>query len=181
MSELLNTPIHPLIVHFPIVLLLMSIVFGVAALWPPLRRLRWAELLSLAGGVAAALLAEETGEESLEGMQAFLLRSPEAQAIAQRHATLAEAVVVVFGLLLAMRLAIGVWQVWQFLREPSPEASGREGLLEAIISRAERVPRAAVVVYFAGAAVGAILLILAGHYGGQLVYVYGIGVALAGR
>ncbi len=177
MLDLLNTPVHPLIVHFPIVLLLIAALFAFATLWEPLRKLRPIEFFALAGGVATAWLATETGEESAESFQALISRSPEARLLFERHSTLAEAVVVVFGLLLLMRLVIGGWQLWQHYRElPSWRTDRRRFLAEAL-TYMQRLPKAAEGVYLVGAVVGVILLVLVGHYGGQLVYVHGVGVA----
>src|SRR5690242_15281687 len=53
---------HPLIVHAPLVLIPVAILFELLHSFAPKAGLRIAAVLLLAGGVAGAVLATETGE-----------------------------------------------------------------------------------------------------------------------
>ena len=95
--------LHPLIVHFPIALLLVAplfIVIGVA-----LRRSRlflWAALLLMAIGTTATFLAVATGEAA--GKLAD--RTPQVNAVLERHEDLAETTRLVFTALTVIFAAI---------------------------------------------------------------------------
>ena len=56
--------LHPLIVHAPLVLIPVAIVFQLLHLLVPRAGLRIAAILLLAGGVGGAILATETGESA---------------------------------------------------------------------------------------------------------------------
>ncbi len=50
--------LHPLVIHFPVVLILISVAFQAIAVWNPnWTQIRWATLLLMAGGFFSSLLA----------------------------------------------------------------------------------------------------------------------------
>lgn len=49
--------LHPLIIHFPVVLLLLSVPFQLILVWKDWEQIRWATLLIMAGGFLSALAA----------------------------------------------------------------------------------------------------------------------------
>ena len=54
-------PIHPMVVHFPIALLIVSVIFDLLALQRPSKSFREASLYALIGGLLGAILAIVTG------------------------------------------------------------------------------------------------------------------------
>jgi len=146
----LPDPLHPAVVHFPIVLLLLGAPLAVAAVFVP----RFARLtaLVLALGAAGAVVAVQTGEREKrdeiavpEGEGRVVLRDHENHGESARNAALA-----------AAALAIS-----------------------AAASRAFSLRRTAVL-FAAAAALAALLaawqVAAAGHTGGRLVYLYGVGL-----
>jgi uncharacterized membrane protein len=147
----LPNPLHPALVHFPIVLLLL----GAAVAVPAALFARWklpllaAILLSL--GTVGTIVARQTGEEEGERIG----ETPASEQILDQHEKWAERTQVVA--IVAAVLAIGVL----FTSRWSMVASGL-GAATAL---------AALVATWCVAETG--------HYGGQLVYRHGAGVNLA--
>lgn len=137
-------PIHPMVVHFPIALLLASLLFDLLALRWREEECRATSLSLLALGVLAAVVALLTGhlaEEAVEHSGTI----PK-QAI-ETHEELAFAAFWVFAGLLGVKML----SYWGWMRER------------------------ALLVLFIGVG-GAVLLLVASYYGGDLVYRYGAGV-----
>ncbi len=137
-------PIHPMVVHFPIALLLASLLFDLAALRWRGEEFRSTSLSLLALGVLAALAALLTGHVAEDAVE-HSGKIPK-QAI-ETHEELAFAVFWVFAGLLGVRML----SYWGWMRERS------------------------LLVLFLGVG-GSVLLLVASHYGGELVYRYGAGV-----
>lgn len=137
--------LHPLVVHFPIALLLSSVALYWAGLrWQErgLDRAAWyTHLLGLVG-TAVTLI---TG---LIAAQSVPTNSP-ALATVTTHKFLGLATFAVFGL-----LAVCAW------RHRETGYNQRERTLHTIVQL-----------------IGVALVIATGHFGGQLVYTYGVGVA----
>lgn len=143
-------PLHPAVVHFPIVLLLLGAPLAVLAAFVP----RFARLsaLVLALGAAGALVAVQTGEREKhdeiavpEGEGKTVLRAHEDHGESARNAALAAAALAIAG----------------------------------AVSRRFSLRRTAVL-FTAAAALAALLAAwqvgAAGHTGGALVYLYGVGL-----
>ncbi len=97
---MLDHPLHPMIVHFPIALLLTSVLFDAASHIFKRESLRdgalWLLVLGLIGGIAAAVaggLAEETAEKA--GI---------AESLIETHESLAFVTLGIFGVLLLWRV-----------------------------------------------------------------------------
>lgn len=151
--------IHPLVVHFPVALLLVAPVFLVIAIALPAARARHylaGALLLMVLGTAAASIAVESGEAA--GVLAE--RTPEISAALERHQHLAVTTRNVFlGLTLAFAAAVLV----AGLRKPSRVWTSV-------------VPAVFVVAY----AFAAVLLANTAHQGGTLVHRYGVHAIVAG-
>lgn len=89
--------LHPLIVHFPIALLLIAPLFMVVALILPVRGrgFGYAALVLMVIGTAAAYVAKETGEAAAR----LVDRTDAVSAALERHEHLAEAVIASFSVL----------------------------------------------------------------------------------
>ena len=140
----MDTPLHPMLVHFPIALLFASVLFDFVATWLKRETLGegalWLLVLGLLGGMAAAITgdwAEEVAEQA--GITESLIDT---------HETLALATLGIFGVLLLWRL-----------------------LLRNQLTTKTAIP------YFLVAAIGLGTLSATGHFGGDLVYEHGAGVA----
>ena len=77
---MLPDPLHPAVVHFPIVLVILLPIFALGALWAIRRgasaRLAWAMPLAVAAALAAsAWFAVETGEGQEERVESVLSES----------------------------------------------------------------------------------------------------------
>jgi len=137
-------PIHPMVVHFPIALLLTSWLFDLLALRWRGGQFRETSLSLLVLGVLAAAVALFTGHGAEEAVEQGG-KIPK-QAI-ETHEALAFASFWIFAGLLGLR---GI-SYWGLMRE-------RPGLVLGL-----------------GVA-GSLLLLVAGYFGGDLVYRYGAGV-----
>lgn len=96
----MDIALHPMMVHFPIALLITSVVFDVAWIMVKRESLRegalWLLALGLLGGLAA-LGSGELAEEAAE-------KAGLAESLIERHEVLAKITLGIFGLLLAWRL-----------------------------------------------------------------------------
>jgi uncharacterized membrane protein len=148
---MLPNPLHPALVHFPIVLILVGAMAAVAAAF--LRRwhlpLMAAILLSL--GALGALAAVQTGEE--EGGLVDL-SSESTEAILDEHEDWAET---------TRSLAI---------------VAAVLAVASACLVRLPRTARAVGAATAIAALAAAYAVAQTGHYGGQLVYGHGVGVNL---
>ncbi len=169
--------LHPLIVHAPLVLIPVAILFELLHLFMPKAGLRIAAILLLAGGVAGAVLATETGEiaeQRAEQVAADQIPAdglvPQAVAdgkLLETHARLGELTRNLYGALLLVEgglLLISLPGLARFRRNWSLPAG------------AERLIRGA---WMSIAVVGLALVVLTGHYGGLLVYDHAVGTARA--
>lgn len=148
---MLPNPLHPAVVHFPIVLILIGAMVAVAAAFAPRWRLPLITAILLGLGALGAIVAAQTGEE--EGELANL-NSEASETILDQHEDWAET---------TRTLAIVA------------------ALLAAVSVSLFRFPRTARILSAATALValaasGAVAL--TGHYGGQLVYRHGVGINL---
>ena len=156
---------HPLVVHFPIALLLVAPVFVVmAAAW---RRyelpLGVAALTLMALGALGAFVAVATGEAG-EGAA----NTAAAKAVLERHEELAEIVQATFGAL------TGVFALMVF----APRALRRWRRLPAGLSLPGAVRAAAYFVFLVAYAIGCLILANAAHEGGRLVHELGVRAAI---
>ena len=102
-------PIHPIVVHFPIALLCVSVAFDALASRWPTGGLRETGLYTLLAGVVSAALAVATG--GMEEDMAERAGAPES--VLELHESLGTVTLVLFVALLGLRLAMQ----WGWLKE----------------------------------------------------------------
>lgn len=138
--------LHPMVVHFPIALLIVVVLFDVVALfWPKAELARASLFLSAIAAVGAvgAYFSGEAAEEPVEHL-------PGIETLLERHEDLGKLLVIGAIAVLVVKLVF-FWRRWH----------------ETVAGRA--------VLAFLGAAM-AMLVAATGYVGGQLVYEYGAGV-----
>lgn len=168
--------LHPLIVHAPLVLLPIAIVFELLSLAFPKSGLRIAAILLLLGGVGGAILATATGEAAehrseriSENVEDIRVPDSVAQAIAdgqllETHAQLGEMTRNLYALLLLIEAGLF------FATSPALARFRGNFTLSASVERLARG------VWLIVGVAGIALVVLTGHYGGTMVYDYGIGI-----
>ncbi|MEI7554942.1 DUF2231 domain-containing protein [Candidatus Chlorohelix sp.] len=171
-----GAPLHPLLVHFPIALLIAGVVAGFVASFPKLGWLRVVELVLMAVGGIAALVARQTGEDNAERFMSAIRSSGASTDIYQTHKLFANLTIVAFGLLIMFRLAIWGWFLWRDRQKLSELRNTPLVFLSAIFARTQNVPVLLLIVYLLGALVAVGFLSATGYYGGELVFTYGIGI-----
>lgn len=146
--------LHPLIIHFPIALLMVAPLFMITGLlckdcgkW-----IHVAALSLMVIGTLSTFVAVSTGEAAAE----LAIRIPQVEAVLEQHEEMAETTRVVFAILTSIYAVLVI--VPLILREPIP----MKVLLPA---------HGAFVLLFAGSLV---LLINTAHQGGLLVHEYGV-------
>jgi uncharacterized membrane protein len=150
--------LHPLVIHFPVALLMVTPIFILIGALSRRngRTFLYAGWLLMLLGTAGAFLAAETGEAAAQLVE----RSPQVNAVLERHESLAEATRITFSVLSVVFGAILL----------GPRLVKRE------MGRAVSVllPLAFLVFYGTG------LLVLANtaHNGGRLVHQLGVAAAL---
>ncbi len=147
--------LHPLIVHFPIALLLVAPLFIVIGAL--LRREKgqmylFSALILMAVGTSAVFVALETGEAAAKLAE----RTPEINAVLEHHEQLAETTRVVFSALTVIFAAILLLP--RLLRRGSGWLVGRA------------LPLIFLLLYGAGM----LLLVNTAHNGGRLVHEFGV-------
>lgn len=152
--------LHPLIIHFPIGLLLVApILILIGAFMSPKkgRTMLLAALVLMVLGTVSVFVALSTGEAAAE----LADRTPEVNAMIQHHEELAERTRIVFTVLTLGFAAI--------LFIPT--------LLKREVSRSSHVILPLIFLCFYGA--GAILLANTAHQGGRLVHEFGVRAMVA--
>ena len=147
--------LHPLVIHFPIALLLIAPLFIVlGALLTPAKGRPYliAALALLLVGTAGTFLAIETGEAAAELAE----RTPGVARVLEAHEALAERTRAVFGVLSVIFIAL--------LAAPRILAKAESRLTTTIL------PLAFLVLYSAGI----LLLLNTAHNGGRLVHEFGL-------
>jgi uncharacterized membrane protein len=147
--------LHPLIIHFPVALLLVAPLFVVVGLAVRAHRRAFlvSALLLMVLGTTAAWVAVETGEAA--GKLAD--RTPEVNAVLEHHETLAERTRLVFTVLTVVFAGLVLGAPLLRRREP-----------------AEAVTLALAALFLAVYAAGALNLANTAHNGGRLVHELGV-------
>jgi len=145
----LPSPLHPAVVHFPIVLILLGSGLSVLTVFVRRWHLPWLVAIVLAAGSAGALVATWTGEEAEESGES-IRAVPEA--LLHEHQEWGEA---------ARNLAL---------------AAAAFAIASAAASRVPVLGRGLALFAAACALAAAYSVAQAGHLGGELVYRHGVGV-----
>lgn len=174
----LPEPLHPAVVHFPIVLILMGAAVASAAVFLPRWHLPWIAAVLLGLGGIGAYVAVQTGDEEEEMVGKL---PPVAKQLLDAHEDWADRTQVVAGI--AATLAIAAAGFGTVIARnarrgsarlaPTPEtaSSNRSGATRlAIIAACARVTAAVV------ALVACFFIYQTAHRGGELVYNHGVGV-----
>lgn len=146
--------LHPLIVHFPIALLLLAPLLVIVGLVVGKRGTAWlaAALLLMAVGTTASYVAVETGEAAARLAE----RSPQINAVLEHHEELAERTRLLFTLL------TGVFAGLLVLRHFAGERLGRAAFTGITA------------LFLAIYGAGALTLANTAHNGGRLVHELGV-------
>ena len=147
---MLPNPLHPAVVHFPIVLMFLIPLFAIGAVWAIRRgskvRRTWAVPLALAAALlASAFVALRTGETEEERVESVV-----SEAVLHEHEEAAERFLVLSGVLLLLAAA---------------------GLVSGDLGKAARY------LTVAGSVVVAVAGVQVGAAGGELVYEHNAGSA----
>lgn len=168
--------LHPITVHVPLVLIPVAVLLGLLDLLAPRFNLRPIALVLLFIGTGAAALSVTTGELASEqaravdpAVQEIIVAGSVPEAIGHgrllhTHSELGEQTRNLYSVLLA---AEGVLFFFS-----SPLTARYRGA-RTISAGTARVAR---VIWLVLALAGIVLVVLTGHYGGQLVYEHGVGV-----
>lgn len=98
----METLLHPMLVHFPIALLMTSVLFDAVGAWLTRESLREAALWGLVLGLLAGVAAFAAGDMAAEAAE----RAGVPESLIETHEHLAGATLGVFGALLAWRLLL---------------------------------------------------------------------------
>lgn len=170
--------LHPILVHFPIALLLTSVGLDVLAVIFRRSSLIEGATWTLMLGAPSAVVALASGWLSEHDVSAAA-----APDLLHLHKVCAVVATAIFGTLFVVRL---IWQAprllgWMYSMAPS--ASGlatAHGWLVGFLPIGERqpLPRAAIALYLLLGVAGVALLAVTGYLGGAMVYDHGIGLPL---
>lgn len=168
--------LHPIVVHFPIALLLASV--GLDFLSMLLRRagLTTAATWLLVFGVPGALVALLTGKVS-----GSVVNTAPASDLLHLHKTFAVGASLTFGTLLVLRLVWLAPRVLQWLPQAVPAAqsmaAGGQRALRSMLPAlyTPRLPGIIIAMYLTLSLIGVVLLALTGYFGGAIVYDRGVG------
>ncbi len=147
----LPSPLHPAVVHFPIVLILLGTMVAIAAAFTSRWHIRWIAAIVLTLGALGTLVATSSGEEDGEAVDRVAAISP----LLEAHETWAERTELFSAAAALLAIAAVLTARWLVARQ----ALGAICALVAVL--------ASYCVYETG------------HRGGQLVYRHGAGINLA--
>ncbi|TCZ77088.1 hypothetical protein E0485_11520 [Paenibacillus albiflavus] len=145
----MSTPLHPLIVHFPIALLFIGAILQLAALWKP-KMLNNIANIFLISGFVTGIFAYMTGDGGERFARQVFGTDKTAIGIHEKYAMLT---LLVFGLIVLVKL----YQTFPLV--PRLKKYAKYSLSKFFIP-----------VLLVLSLAGGTLVFLTGHYGGELVY-----------
>ena len=169
--------LHPILVHFPLALLIASVALDIASVWIRRLGLSQAATWCLVLGAPGAGLALLSGWISERGIEATA--PPQ---LLHLHKVFAVLATLIFGTLLFVRL---VWLLPQLMGafgamvpRAQPALVGAQQRLRAVLPglAAPQPSRALLATYIVFSLVGLALLAVTGYLGGALVYDHGVGI-----
>lgn len=162
--------IHPILVHFPIALLIMSVLFDFLSFF--LRRAHLVEAATWCLGFGAiGLLASELSGNVVEGHVNRAL----AGNLLEMHKTFALMTLMTFITLFVLRL---IWlspRILSALRLSLPAAVRLERSLLTIVPILGKRSCTLITLYLVASLAGLVLLTITGFLGGSMVYDHGVG------
>lgn len=160
----LPDPLHPAVVHFPIVLLLIGAAVAVAAVFLNRWHLPWTAAALLVLGATGAIVAVQTGESAQEVVGEL---PPAVEQILDEHEEWAERTELVAGI--AGGLALAAVALGAFAARRGEDTAAGSGPLRKL-AFGMRTLTAAV------ALVACFFVYETAHRGGKLVYEHGVGI-----
>lgn len=177
MPSLRLAELHPILVHFPIALLITSVALDLAAVFLRRAGLTTAATWLLILGLPGALVALLSGWLSERDVNL----AP-AGSLLHLHKSFAVLTSVMFSLLLLLRLAWLFPRILGWLRltfpRIAPAIAGVERQTKIIfpLLYAPRLPRSLVALYLTASVFGVVMLAVTGYLGGAMVYDHGVGL-----
>lgn len=147
----LPSPLHPAVVHFPIVLILLGTVAAVTAVFTRRWNLPALAAVMLALGAAGAVVAVQTGEREGE----MVGETPAIERLLDQH------------------------EDWAERTQTAAIVTAVLAIAAVFTRRWAKIARTAGVITALAAMAATWCVMETGHYGGQLVYRHGAGVNLA--
>jgi uncharacterized membrane protein len=162
--------LHPIIVHFPIALLIVGVLLDFLALF--LRRAHLVAVASWCLGLGSlGLLAAELSGQLIEDHVNKAL----AGNILEVHKTFALMTVITFGTLFVLRL---IWlspYILSFLSSTMPVAARVGNYIQTSVPILGNNSRPLIGIYLLLSVGGIVLLAITGYLGGSMVYDHGVG------
>lgn len=149
---MIPNPLHPAIVHFPIVLLIVAAPIAVVSIFLPKWHLPILAALLLSGGFVGSVAATWTGDQEEE-------MAGEISATAER--------------------VLDSHEEWGERTQVLAGSSALLAILTVALLRFPRISRGLAVLAALGSAATALAVAQTGHFGGQLVYKHGLGINVA--
>ncbi len=165
----LPDPLHPAVIHFPIVLLLLGAAVAVVSVFVHRWHLPWLAAALLVMGAAGALVAVETGEESRETLGKL---ASQIQPLVDDHEEWAERteIAAAIAAILALLAAAGSMTI----RLPSAAVRIFGWLFRPAVHQTLRIPTAAM------ALLSCFFVYQTARRGGEMVYEHAVGVNQVG-
>jgi len=163
----LPTPLHPLIVHFPIVLVLLGAAVAVAAVVIRRWNLPWIAAVLLSLGTIGAWVAAETGEDAEDQAGAL---STAADTLLEEHEEAAERTEAASAAAAFLAVVAATLGAFAARRNEGVPAAGPGWLAHPMLPPGLRAVTAV------AALTACFFVYQTGHAGGKLVYEHGVGV-----
>lgn len=168
--------LHPIMVHFPIALLIASVALDFLSLLLRRAGLTTAATWLLVLGVPSALVALLTGKVS-----GSVINTAAASDLLHLHKIFAVGASLTFGTLLVLRVVWLAPRIFHWLQQVVPATQtavvgGQRALRSALPALyMPRLPGIVVAMYLTLSLVGIVLLAFTGYFGGAIVYDRGVG------
>ena len=162
--------IHPIIVHFPIALLIVGVLLDFLALFLRRAHLVAAASWCLGFGSLGLLAAELSGQLIEDHVNRALAGN-----ILEVHKTFALMTVMTFGILFVLRILWFSPYILSFLSPTLPVAARAEKYLHTRVPLLGSDSRLLVSLYLLFSVGGIVLLAITGYLGGSMVYDHGVG------
>ncbi len=163
----LPAPLHPVIVHFPIVLVLLGAAVAVAAVVIRRWNLPWIAAVLLSLGTIGSWVAAETGEDAEDQASAL---SAAADTVLEEHEEAAERTEAASAAAAFVAIVAAALGVFAARRKPGVPADGPGWLAHPMVPSGLRAATAL------AALTACFFVYQTGHAGGKLVYEHGVGV-----